>query len=62
MIVRFATDTFVKVMKRVWKIRYTLEEVRYDDEFIMLELDDNFDVTLVQDESEAKSLNSSGRF
>ena len=33
-------------MKRVVRITYTLKEVQYDDGFIILDLDDKFDVIL----------------
>ena len=44
--VRLATGVFVKVMKRVVGIAYTLKEVQYNDEFIILDLDDIFDIIL----------------
>ena len=46
MTVRLATGTSVIVMKRVVGITYTLKEVQYDDDFIILDLDDKFDVIL----------------
>ena len=44
MTVRLATGTSVIVMKRVVGITYTLKEVQYDDDFIILDLDDKIDV------------------
>ena len=44
MTVRLATGASVTVMKRVVGITYTLKGVQYDDEFIILDLDDKFDV------------------
>ena len=46
MTVRIATGASVKVMKRVVGITYTLKEVHYDDDFIILDLDEKFDVIL----------------
>jgi hypothetical protein len=46
MTVRLATGASVKVMKRVVGLHYTLEGEEYDDEFIVLDLDDKFDVIL----------------
>ena len=46
MTVRLATGASVTVMKRVVGITYTLKGVQYDDDFIMLDLDDKFDVIL----------------
>ena len=44
--VRLATGASVTVMKRVVEITYTLKEVQYDDDFIALDLDDEFHVIL----------------
>ena len=44
--VRLATGASVTVMKRVVRITYTLKGVQYNDEFIILDLDDKFDVIL----------------
>ena len=41
-----ATGASVTVMKRVVDITYTLKGVQYDDDFIILDLDDKFDVIL----------------
>ena len=46
MTVRLATGASITVMKRVVKIHYTLKEKQYDDDFIVLDLDDKFDVIL----------------
>ena len=46
MTVRLATGASVTVIKRVVGISYTLKEVQYDDDFIVLDLDDKFDVIL----------------
>ena len=46
MTVRLATGASVTVMKRIVRIHYTLEDIQYDDEFIVLDLDDKFDVIL----------------
>ena len=43
MTVRLATGASVTVMKHVVNITYTLKEVKYDDYFIILDLDDEFD-------------------
>ena len=43
---RLATGASVTVMKRVVVLSYTLKEVQYDDDFIVLDLDDKFDVIL----------------
>ena len=47
MTVCLATDASVTVMKRVVGTTYTLKEVQYDDDSIVLDLDDKFDVILV---------------
>ena len=44
--IRLTTGASVTVMKRVLGISYTLKEVLYDDDFIVLDLDDKFDVIL----------------
>ena len=46
MTVRLAIGASVTVMKRVVGILYTLTEVQYDDEFIVLDLGDKFDIIL----------------
>ena len=46
MTVRLATGASVTVMKRIVGITYTLKEVQYDDDFIILDLDDKFGVIL----------------
>ena len=46
MTVRLATGASVTVMKRVVGITYTLKGVHYNDYFIILDLDDKFDVIL----------------
>ena len=43
---RFATGASVTVMKRVVGITYTLKGVQYNDEFIILDLDDKFGVII----------------
>ena len=44
--VRLATGVSVTVNIRVVAIHYMLEEKKYDNEFIVLDLDDKFDVIL----------------
>ena len=46
MTVRLATGASITLMKRVVGIHYTLEGDEYDDDFIVLDLDDKFDVIL----------------
>ena len=46
MTVHLATSASVTVMKRVVGITYTLKEVECDDDIIVLDLDDKFDVIL----------------
>ena len=43
---RLASGASVIVMKRVVGITYTLKRVQYNDDFIILDLDDKFDVIL----------------
>ena len=43
---RLATGASITVMKRVVKFHYTLRDLQYDDDFIVLDLDDKFDVIL----------------
>ena len=43
---RLATGASIAVMKRVVVFRYTLEALQYNDIFIVLDLDDKFDVIL----------------
>ena len=40
---RLAIGASVTVMKRVVKFHYTLKDLQYDDDFIVLDLDDKFD-------------------
>ena len=44
--VRLATGASIAVMKGVVEFNYTLEDLKYNDDFIVLYLDDNFDVIL----------------
>ena len=46
LLVRLATGSTVQVEKRVVAIRYTLQGKELNDEFIVLDLDDKFDVIL----------------
>lgn len=46
MAVRLATGAYVTVTKRIVGIHYTLEGKQYEDDFIVLDLDDKFDVIL----------------
>ena len=46
MTVCLATGASITVEKRVVGIHYTLEGEQYDDDFIVLDLDDKFDVIL----------------
>ena len=46
MTVRLATGASIKVDKRVVGLHYTLQGKGYDDNFIVLDLDDKFDVIL----------------
>ena len=46
MTVRLATGASVTVRKRVVGTTYTLKAVQYDDEFVIMDLDDKFDVIL----------------
>ena len=46
MTVRLATRASVIVVERVVGIPYTLKEVQYDDDFIVLDMDDKFNVIL----------------
>ena len=57
---RLATGASVTVMKRVVGITYTLEGVQYNDDFIILDLDDKFDAILDCRGSESTSHKSSG--
>ena len=41
-----ATGASIAVLKRVVVFRYTLEDLQYNDDFIVLDLDDKFDVIL----------------
>ena len=43
---RLATGASIKVDKRVVGLHYTLQGKGYDDNFIVLDLDDKFDVIL----------------
>ena len=44
--VRLATGTSISVMKRVVEFHYTLEDLQYNDDFIVLDLDAKFDIIL----------------
>ena len=44
--VRLATGASITLMKRLVGLHYTLEDLQYDDDFIVLDLDDKFDVIL----------------
>ena len=44
--VRLATGASIAVTKRVVGFHYTLEDLQYNDDFIVLDLDDKFDVIL----------------
>ena len=46
MTVLFATGASIAVIKRVVGFHYTLEDLQYNDDFIVLDLDDEFDVIL----------------
>ena len=46
MTVRLATGASITVMKRVVRIHYMLKDLQYDDDFIVLDWDDKFDVIL----------------
>ena len=46
MTVRLATGASITVKKRVVGIHYTLKDEQYDDDFIVLDLDDKLDVIL----------------
>ena len=46
MTVRLATSASINVKKRGVGTHYTLEDEQYDDDFIILNLDDKFDVIL----------------
>ena len=46
MTVRLATGASVTVRKRVVGIQYTMEDKQYDDDFIVLDLDEKCDVIL----------------
>ena len=46
MTVRLATGASITVMKRVVKVHYTLKEKQYEDNFIVLDLNDKLDVIL----------------
>ena len=46
MTVRLATGSSITVKKHVVGVHYTLEDEQYDDDFIVLDLDDKFDVIL----------------
>ena len=43
---RLATGAYIAVMKRVARFHCTLEYLQYNDDFIVLDLDDKFDVIL----------------
>ena len=44
--VRLATGASIAVMKRVVRFHYTLENLQYNDDLIVLDLDDKFDIIL----------------
>ena len=46
MTARLAAGASITLMKRVVGFRYTLEDLQYDDDFIVLDMDDKFDVIL----------------
>ena len=58
--VRLATGASVTMMERVVKITYTLKEVQYGDDFIVLDLDTSLMSSLVYRGSEGTSHNSAG--
>ena len=43
---RLATGASVAVMKRVVGFHYALEDLKYNDDFIVLDLDDKLDIIL----------------
>ena len=47
MVVRLAIGASIAVMKRVVGFHYTLKDLQYNDDLIVLNLDDKFDVILV---------------
>ena len=60
MTVHLATGASFTVMKRVVEMSYTLEKVQYDDEFIVLDLDDILMLYLVYRSSEGTDYKSAG--
>ena len=46
MTVRLVIGASIDVKKRVVRIHYTLKDEQYDDDLILLDLDDKFDVNL----------------
>ena len=60
MTVRLSTGASITVMKRLVKFRYTLRDLQYDDDFIVLDLDDNLMSSLVYLGSENTSQGSAG--
>ena len=46
MTVRLATGASITLMQRVVGLHYTLKDLQYDDNFIVLYLDEKFDVIL----------------
>ena len=58
--VRLATGASVTMMERVVKVTYTLKEVQYGDDFIVLDLDTSLMSSLVYRGSEGTSHNSAG--
>ena len=58
--VRLATGAFVTVIERVVKVTYTLKEVQYGDDFIVLDLDTSLMSSLVYRGSEGTSHKSAG--
>ena len=57
---RMATGASITVMKRVVRIHYTFKDLQYDDDFIVLNLDDKFDVIRVYLGSENTSQGLAG--
>ena len=43
---RLATGESIKLMKHVVGLHYTLEDLQYDEDLIVLDLDDKFNVIL----------------
>ena len=58
--VRLETGASIAGMKRVVEFHYTLEDLQYNDDLIVLDLDDKFDVILGYPGSEGSSQGSDG--